>query len=118
MRRDPLADEPGQLRVDRIFAGHYPCEEHDGYVCGITARTRVPLGETVPATPKLATDIQREVQNYASGLRFAGACRSRNHRIDGSGARAIRPPDRGFGAAVAASTRSRNSLSRFRTVFA
>jgi phenylpropionate dioxygenase-like ring-hydroxylating dioxygenase large terminal subunit len=44
-----------KLKVDRIFAGHYPCEEHDGYVWVFMPAPGSRLGETVPAAPKLAT---------------------------------------------------------------
>src|SRR5712671_5000544 len=58
----PSLSSQDKLKVDRIFAGHYPCEERDGYVwVYMTSRdrkvvdnapdTRVP--ETVPAAPGL-----------------------------------------------------------------
>jgi len=28
----PSLTSQDKLKVERIFAGHYPCEEHDGYV--------------------------------------------------------------------------------------
>ena len=60
----PSLTSQDKLKVDRIFAGHYPCEERDGYVwVYMSSRDRrapdtAPssrLSEAVPATPKLAT---------------------------------------------------------------
>src|SRR5882724_7272669 len=59
----PSLTNQDKLKVERIFAGHYPCEERDGYVWvymssgGRTpsdkqAGTRLP--EAVPAAPALA----------------------------------------------------------------
>ena len=49
----PSLTSQDKLRVERIFAGHYPCEERDGYVwVYMTAPTaRVP--ESLPPVPKL-----------------------------------------------------------------
>ena len=49
-----------KLRVDRIFAGHYPCEERDGYVWVFMTRASRAGSRGVPetrarASPKLAT---------------------------------------------------------------
>jgi nitrite reductase/ring-hydroxylating ferredoxin subunit len=51
----PSLTSQDKLRVDRIFAGHYPCEEQDGYVWVYMHAPGSRLGETVPAAPKLAT---------------------------------------------------------------
>ena len=60
----PSLTSQDKLKVDRIFAGHYPCEERDGYVwVYMSSRDRrapdtAPssrLPEAVPATPILAT---------------------------------------------------------------
>ena len=60
----PSLTSQDKLKVDRIFAGRYPCEERDGYVwVYMSSRDRrapdtAPssrLPEAVPATPKLAT---------------------------------------------------------------
>jgi len=51
----PSLTSQDKLKVDRIFAGHYPCEELDGYVWVYLLATGLRLGETVPAAPKLAT---------------------------------------------------------------
>ena len=41
--------------MDRIFAGHCPCEEHDGHIWVYMSAPGSRLQETVPAAPKLAT---------------------------------------------------------------
>ena len=60
----PSLTSQDKLKVERIFAGHYPCEERDGYFwVYMSSRGRVvadnPQGsrlpETIPAAPKLAT---------------------------------------------------------------
>jgi phenylpropionate dioxygenase-like ring-hydroxylating dioxygenase large terminal subunit len=60
----PSLTSQDKLKVERIFAGHYPCEERDGYFwVYMNSRGRVvadnPQGsrlpETIPAAPKLAT---------------------------------------------------------------
>jgi phenylpropionate dioxygenase-like ring-hydroxylating dioxygenase large terminal subunit len=60
----PSLSSQDKLKVDRVFAGHYPCEERDGYVwVYMTSRERravdtVPgsrAAESPPAAPKLAT---------------------------------------------------------------
>ena len=50
----PSLTSQDKLRVDRVFADHYPCEEHDGYVWVYMQAPGSRLGETVPAPPKLA----------------------------------------------------------------
>ena len=59
----PSLTSQDKLKVERIFAGHYPCEEHDGYFWvymasrGRTAADNTPgarLPEKIPAAPKLA----------------------------------------------------------------
>src|SRR5215475_13935468 len=44
-----------KLKVERIFAGHYPCEERDGYVWVYMSAPSARLAEEVPAAPTLAT---------------------------------------------------------------
>jgi phenylpropionate dioxygenase-like ring-hydroxylating dioxygenase large terminal subunit len=60
----PSLSSQDKLKVDRVFAGHYPCEERDGYVwVYMTSRERrgadtAPgsrAAEPLPAAPKLAT---------------------------------------------------------------
>ena len=68
----PSLTSQDKLKVERIFAGHYPCEERDGYIwvymnsggrvapdasSGRTASDNAPgtrLAEAIPAAPKLA----------------------------------------------------------------
>jgi phenylpropionate dioxygenase-like ring-hydroxylating dioxygenase large terminal subunit len=49
----PSLTSQDKLKVERIFAGHYPCEERDGYVWVFvnTPGTRLPA--TLPAVPEL-----------------------------------------------------------------
>ena len=58
----PSLTSQDKLKVERIFAGHYPCEECDGYVwVYMTSRNRKSgdntpasrLGEIIPPVPKL-----------------------------------------------------------------
>jgi phenylpropionate dioxygenase-like ring-hydroxylating dioxygenase large terminal subunit len=60
----PSLSSQDKLKVDRVFAGHYPCEERDGYVwVYMTSRERrggdtapgLRVAEPPPAAPKLAT---------------------------------------------------------------
>jgi phenylpropionate dioxygenase-like ring-hydroxylating dioxygenase large terminal subunit len=51
----PSLTNQDKLRVDRIFAGHYPCEERDGYVWVYMNAPGSRLPERIPPTPKLAT---------------------------------------------------------------
>jgi phenylpropionate dioxygenase-like ring-hydroxylating dioxygenase large terminal subunit len=55
----PSLTSQDKLKVERIFAGHYPCEEHDGYVWVYMREAPMRSGETVPAVPKLATFSDR-----------------------------------------------------------
>jgi phenylpropionate dioxygenase-like ring-hydroxylating dioxygenase large terminal subunit len=49
----PSLTNQDKLKVDRIFAGHYPCEERDGYVWVYMSRPGSRLPETIPAAPAL-----------------------------------------------------------------
>ena len=60
----PSLTSQDKLKVERIFAGHYPCEEHDGYVwvymnsrgrIAVDNSTGMGLPETIPPAPRLAT---------------------------------------------------------------
>jgi len=51
----PSLTSQDKLRVDRVFAGHYPCEERDGYVWVYMNSPGSRLPDSVPAPPKLAT---------------------------------------------------------------
>src|SRR3989449_2270746 len=49
----PSLSSQDKLKVERIFAGHYPCEERDGYVWVYMNAPGTPLPETIPAAPAL-----------------------------------------------------------------
>ncbi|HXL22635.1 MAG TPA: Rieske 2Fe-2S domain-containing protein [Candidatus Dormibacteraeota bacterium] len=49
----PSLTSQDKLKVDRIFAGHYPCEERDSYIWVYMNAPGTRLPETVPATPVL-----------------------------------------------------------------
>ena len=61
----PSLTSQDKLKVERIFAGHYPCEEHDGYVWVYMSEGRPPsfaaqdrqkaAATEIPAAPRLAT---------------------------------------------------------------
>jgi phenylpropionate dioxygenase-like ring-hydroxylating dioxygenase large terminal subunit len=51
----PSLTSQDKLKVDRIFAGHYPCVERDGYVWVYMNAPGSLVPETVPSAPKLAT---------------------------------------------------------------
>src|SRR3989441_3521702 len=50
----PSLSSQDKLKVERIFAGHYPCEERDGYVWVYMNSPGTRLPETIPAAPALA----------------------------------------------------------------
>ena len=49
----PSLTSQDKLKVDRIFAGHYPCEERDGYVWVYMNAPGTRLPERVPEAPAL-----------------------------------------------------------------
>jgi phenylpropionate dioxygenase-like ring-hydroxylating dioxygenase large terminal subunit len=49
----PSLTSQDKLKVERIFAGHYPCEERDGYVWVFVNAPGARLPETLPAVPEL-----------------------------------------------------------------
>ena len=49
----PSLTSQDKLKVERIFAGHFPCEECDGYVWVYMSGPGTQLPETVPAAPAL-----------------------------------------------------------------
>jgi phenylpropionate dioxygenase-like ring-hydroxylating dioxygenase large terminal subunit len=51
----PSLASQDRLKVERIFAGHYPCEEHDGYIWVYMREPASRVTATVPSAPKLAT---------------------------------------------------------------
>jgi phenylpropionate dioxygenase-like ring-hydroxylating dioxygenase large terminal subunit len=52
----PSMTSHDKLKIDRIFAGHYACEEHDGYVWVFmhAPTTRAPERAEIPPCPRLA----------------------------------------------------------------
>ena len=51
----PSLTTQDKLKVDRIFAGHYPCQERDGYVWIYMTSPGARTPDPLPAPPKLAT---------------------------------------------------------------
>src|ERR1700694_5473510 len=49
----PSLSSQDKLKVERIFAGHYPCEERDGYVWVYMAAPGSRLPASVPEAPRL-----------------------------------------------------------------
>jgi len=49
----PSLTSQDKLKVERVFAGHYPCEERDGYVWVYMNAPGTRLPETVPGAPAL-----------------------------------------------------------------
>src|SRR6266516_3726351 len=49
----PSLTSQDKLKVERIFAGHYPCAERDGYVWVYVNEPGTRLPETIPAAPAL-----------------------------------------------------------------
>src|SRR3982074_3520658 len=49
----PSLSSQDKLKVERIFAGHYPCEERDGYVWVYMNVPGTRLPETLPVAPAL-----------------------------------------------------------------
>src|SRR5258708_24383257 len=55
----PSLTSQDKLKVERIFAGHYPCEERDGYVWVYMNAPGMRLPESVPAAPALPVFSKR-----------------------------------------------------------
>ena len=55
----PSLTSQDKLKVERIFAGHYPCEERDGYIWVYMNAARTRLPETIPETPQLSVFSER-----------------------------------------------------------
>jgi phenylpropionate dioxygenase-like ring-hydroxylating dioxygenase large terminal subunit len=51
----PSLTSQDKLKVERIFAGHYPCEEHDGYVWVYMTAATMRTSGTITGAPELAT---------------------------------------------------------------
>jgi len=50
----PSLSSQDKLKVERIFAGHFPCEERDGYVWVYMNSPGTRLPETIPPVPALS----------------------------------------------------------------
>ena len=55
----PSLTSQDKLKVERIFAGHYPCEERDGYFWVYMNSQGSRLPETIPDAPKLAVSSEK-----------------------------------------------------------
>jgi phenylpropionate dioxygenase-like ring-hydroxylating dioxygenase large terminal subunit len=51
----PSLTSQDKLKVERIYAGHFPCEERDGYVWVFMNAAGSRLPEAIPAVPELPT---------------------------------------------------------------
>ena len=60
----PSLTSQDKLKVERIFAGHYPCKEHDGYVWVYMQGASPRSTEAVPAAPKLVTFSERHKSTH------------------------------------------------------
>jgi phenylpropionate dioxygenase-like ring-hydroxylating dioxygenase large terminal subunit len=64
----PSLSGEDKLKVDRIFAGHYPCEERDGYVWVYMNGAGTKLPETIPPVPELpvfsSNDTSKDSNKY------------------------------------------------------
>jgi len=69
----PSLTNQDKLKVDRIFAGHYPCEERDGYVWvymssadrrAVQTATIARSPETIPAAPALPVFKTKDSGKY------------------------------------------------------
>ena len=49
----PSLTSQDKLKVERVFAGHYPCEERDGYVWVFVNASGTKLPDPLPAVPEL-----------------------------------------------------------------
>jgi phenylpropionate dioxygenase-like ring-hydroxylating dioxygenase large terminal subunit len=78
-----------KLKIDRISAVHFPCEERDGYVWVFMNAPGMRLPERGHAR---TAEVQREIQDHAARLRAAVAHRPRNYRVNGPRARPVRAP--------------------------
>jgi phenylpropionate dioxygenase-like ring-hydroxylating dioxygenase large terminal subunit len=62
----PSLSSQDKLKVERIFAGHYPCEERDGYVWVYMTAPGARVAEKVPAAPALQTFSQKYKRTHLS----------------------------------------------------
>src|SRR5229473_310001 len=59
----PSLTSQDKLKVERIFAGHYPCEERDGYVWVYMTGPGSRLPERVPRAPALPVFCMNDSMN-------------------------------------------------------
>src|SRR5690348_13871273 len=91
LRGNSLADEPGQIESRSDFCGTLSVRGTGRLYLGAYDFSRdASSGEDCRGAG--AGDVQREIQDHASGVRAAFAHRPRNYRADGSGARAVCAP--------------------------
>jgi phenylpropionate dioxygenase-like ring-hydroxylating dioxygenase large terminal subunit len=69
----PSLTNQDKLKVERIFAGHYPCEERDGYVWVYMNGPGSRLPETIPAAPALPVFRMNDSMN--DNTTGSGKCR-------------------------------------------
>ena len=105
-----------KLKIDRIYAGSYPCEEHDDFIWVFIPEPPPPGAGFTKAdggahSSAACSHLQREVQTRLPDRRSALHRRSRNHRADGSRARAVRPSGVVVAQSRTAFTRSRRISS-------
>jgi phenylpropionate dioxygenase-like ring-hydroxylating dioxygenase large terminal subunit len=62
----PSLTSQDKLKVERIFAGHYPCEERDGYVWVYMNAPATRLPERVPEAPALQVFSEKYKITYLS----------------------------------------------------
>jgi phenylpropionate dioxygenase-like ring-hydroxylating dioxygenase large terminal subunit len=55
----PSLTSQDKLKVERIFAGHFPCEERDGYVWVFMTHPGTRLPKMIPAVPELPVFSER-----------------------------------------------------------
>jgi phenylpropionate dioxygenase-like ring-hydroxylating dioxygenase large terminal subunit len=60
----PSLTNQDKLKVDRIFAGHFPCEERDGYVWVYMKAPGSRLPDAIPAAPGLLVFAARGSDKY------------------------------------------------------
>src|SRR5262249_50416737 len=85
VRGDSVADQPGQIKGGTDFCRALSVRGARRLRLGVHVRARSASDRRRIAGAAVG-DVQRTVQEDASGLRSAFAHRSRNHWTDGSGA--------------------------------
>ncbi len=93
----PSLTSDQKLKVDRIYAGSYPCEEQDDFIWvyipdPAPARRRIRPARRGLRTRAANRKVQRQIQARLPASRNARQHRPRHHRPDGPRARPVRPP--------------------------